>query len=39
MRNPEATRKIGAQARKTATDVFNHDRYLADWAALLKTVA
>lgn len=38
MRNPEATRKMGAEARKTAIDVFNHDRYLADWAALLKSV-
>jgi glycosyltransferase involved in cell wall biosynthesis len=38
MRNPGATRKMGAEARKTAIDVFNHDRYLADWAALLKSV-
>lgn len=38
MRNPDATRKMGAEARKTAIDVFNHDRYLADWAALLKSV-
>ncbi len=38
MRNPEATRKIGAEARKTAMDVFNHDRYLANWSALIDSV-
>ncbi|MEC5385613.1 glycosyltransferase [Uliginosibacterium sp. H3] len=39
MRNPEATRKIGAEARKTGMTVFNYDRYLADWAALLSSVS
>ncbi|WP_161599861.1 glycosyltransferase [Roseibium sediminis] len=38
MRNPEATRKIGAEARRTAMDVFNHDRYLASWSNLLASV-
>lgn len=38
MRNPDATRKIGGEARKTAINVFNHDRYLADWSVLLKSV-
>lgn len=35
MRNPGAVRRIGAEARKTAIDVFNHDRYLADWRKLI----
>lgn len=37
--NPDAARKIGAEARKTAIDVFNHDRYLAEWSVLLNSVA
>jgi len=36
MRNPAAVRRIGAEARKTAISVFNHDRYLAEWR---KTIA
>jgi glycosyltransferase involved in cell wall biosynthesis len=39
MKNPEATRKIGAEARKTGMTVFNYDRYLSDWSALLKSVS
>jgi glycosyltransferase involved in cell wall biosynthesis len=39
MKNPEETRKIGAEARKTAINVFNHDRYLADWENLFSVVA
>ena len=27
--------RIGAAARRTATDLFNHDRYLSAWQALL----
>ena len=38
MRHPDAVRKMGSEARKTAMNVFNHDRYLADWSKLLKTV-
>jgi glycosyltransferase involved in cell wall biosynthesis len=38
MSHPEATRKMGDEARKTAISVFNHDRYLADWSVLLKAV-
>ncbi len=30
-KNPEKTRKIGMEARKTAIDIFNHDRYLKLW--------
>jgi glycosyltransferase involved in cell wall biosynthesis len=35
MRSPNAVRQIGSEGRKTAIDVFNHDRYLADWRKLL----
>jgi glycosyltransferase involved in cell wall biosynthesis len=35
MRNPEAVRRIGAEGRLTAMDVFNHDRYLAEWLTLI----
>lgn len=35
MRNPDALRRIGAEARKTAINIFNHDRYLADWRKLI----
>ncbi len=33
--NPSAARQIGAKGRKTAMDIFNHDRYLADWRKLI----
>jgi glycosyltransferase involved in cell wall biosynthesis len=35
MRHPAAVRQIGAASRKTALDVFNYDRYLADWRKLI----
>lgn len=35
-RDRAAARKIGAQARLTAMDVFNHDRYLTEWTKLLR---
>lgn len=38
MRNPEAARRIGEAGRRTAMDVFNHDRYLSGWLALLENV-
>lgn len=38
MRNPKANKEIGARARRTAIDVFNHDRYLSDWSSLLGEV-
>ncbi|WP_407275616.1 glycosyltransferase [Halothiobacillus sp. DCM-1] len=34
MKNPGVNRKMGAEARKTAINLFNHDRYLADWSVL-----
>lgn len=34
-RRPAAVRQIGAESRKTALDIFNHDRYLADWRKLI----
>lgn len=37
LRNPDAARKIGTEGRKTATDVFHINRYLADWQALIRT--
>ena len=38
MRNPKMVRSIGAAARRTAIDVFNHDRYLGEWHTVLSTV-
>ena len=35
MRNPDATRRIGAASRATAIEVFHIDRYLSDWRRLL----
>lgn len=37
MRHPEATRKMGNEAKNTAFSVFNHDRYLADWFNLFNS--
>jgi glycosyltransferase involved in cell wall biosynthesis len=37
MKNPEAVRRIGLESRKTAINVFNHDRYLADWSSVFKS--
>jgi len=34
--NPEDCRKIGARARQTAMDIFNHDRFLYEWDNLIK---
>lgn len=31
MKSPSTIRKIGVEGRRTAADVFNHDRYLAEW--------
>jgi glycosyltransferase involved in cell wall biosynthesis len=39
IRHPEAAGRVSAAARRTALDVFNHDRYLAEWTALLGEVA
>lgn len=38
LRNEHAREKISAEARHTATNVFNHDRYLSDWESLLKSL-
>ena len=38
LRNPGASRRIGEASRRTAIDLFNHDRFLADWHALVRTV-
>lgn len=35
MRNPDATRRIGAASRAKALEVFHIDRYLSDWSRLL----
>jgi glycosyltransferase involved in cell wall biosynthesis len=39
LKNPECTREIGERSRRTALDVFNHDRYLDAWQQLLSEVA
>lgn len=36
--NQSARKKMGDASRRTALDVFNQDRYLSAWAALLKDV-
>jgi hypothetical protein len=38
VRHPAAVRQIGAESRKTALDIFNYDRYLADWRKLISDV-
>lgn len=38
-RNEASARRISAAARRTALDVFNHDRYLAAWTELLERTA
>jgi glycosyltransferase involved in cell wall biosynthesis len=38
LRDPRATLQISEAARRTAMDVFNHDRYLMEWTALLTEV-
>jgi glycosyltransferase involved in cell wall biosynthesis len=38
MRNEDARRKIGQRGRATASDVFNHDRYLSAWQTLIAEV-
>jgi glycosyltransferase involved in cell wall biosynthesis len=38
VRNPDAARKIGEQARLTAMALFNYDRFLGDWHALVRDV-
>lgn len=38
-RNESEVHRMRAAARRTALDVFNHDRYLAAWAGLLEKVA
>jgi glycosyltransferase involved in cell wall biosynthesis len=39
LRDPDATRRIGHNARNTAMRLFSHDRFQADWRALLREVA
>jgi glycosyltransferase involved in cell wall biosynthesis len=38
LRNPAAAREIGAAGRRTALDIFNIDRYLEDWRAVIQSV-
>jgi glycosyltransferase involved in cell wall biosynthesis len=38
VRHPAAVRQIGAESRKTALDIFNYDRYLADWHKLISDI-
>ena len=35
-REPREAARIGANARRTAMDTFNHDRYLTSWTLLLQ---
>jgi glycosyltransferase involved in cell wall biosynthesis len=37
LRNPAAARELGAAGRRTALDVFNIDRYLEDWHAVIQS--
>ena len=39
LKKPNVCKKIGRAARWTAMDVFNHDRYLAEWQSLLKELS
>lgn len=39
IRNPAATQRIGQASRRTAADLFNQDRYLAEWSKLFTELA
>jgi glycosyltransferase involved in cell wall biosynthesis len=39
VRNPEAARAMGRRARETAMRVFNIERFLGEWALLVRDVA
>jgi hypothetical protein len=39
VRTPEAARAMGARARETAMRVFNIERFLGEWAGLVRDVA
>ena len=36
LNNPSACDTMSAAARRTALEIFNHDRFLSDWSTLLK---
>lgn len=36
--HPRDREKIGCASRATAMDIFNQDRYLAEWSRLLNTL-
>ena len=36
--HPNVCEKIGKEGRKTACDIFNHDRYLYEWQETIKSV-
>ena len=36
--NPDACTRIGKEGRKTACDIFNHDRYLYEWQETIKSI-
>ncbi|HET6514619.1 MAG TPA: glycosyltransferase [Thermodesulfovibrionales bacterium] len=38
LKNPDTCRKIGLEGRKTAMDIFNHDRYLKAWEEIMSEV-
>jgi len=38
LENPEKCREIGQAARRTAIDIFNHDRFLYEWNSLINKV-
>ena len=37
-RNPKESRRIGQAGRKTACDLFNHDRYLQSWQTAIESL-
>jgi hypothetical protein len=38
LRGPQAARRIGAAGRRMALDLFKHGRYLAEWAATIRSI-
>ena len=38
VRNPSQARAMGDQARRTAMNIFNQDRYLSAWSGLLRDI-
>ena len=37
-KHPDVCERVGKESRKTACDIFNHDRYLFEWQETITNV-